>query len=57
MKVNSGEMEISVLFLSQYFLESKKLVLSCKENDTHVKMDKEKKTSLHLTFQKVLKKR
>lgn len=57
LKVNSGEMEISVWFLSQYFLESKKLVLSCKENDTHVKMDKEKKTSLHLTFQKVLTKR
>lgn len=50
-------MEISVWFLSQYYLESKKLVLSCKENDTHVKMDKEKKTSLHLTFQKVLTKR
>lgn len=30
LKVNSGEMETSVLFLSQYFLESKKLVLSCK---------------------------
>lgn len=57
LKVNSGEMEISVWFLSQCYLESKKLVLFCKENDTHVKMDKEKKTSLHLTFQKVLKKR
>lgn len=50
LKVNSGEMEISVLFLSQYFLESKKLVLFCKENDIYVKMDKEKKIFLYLIF-------